>query len=156
LGRVISFAAQRSEHEKPKSAAAIELVLCAEAASKQLSSVATMAEAPELFEKGLKLPPDNVAARAGVATTDIYEVVNGYYPSGNSSAANALSRRCHAPRYRAPARGCVESTRRATTRARQIADAIVAASLMSQRATLSGSLSELAILAPLVLVAHQV
>ena len=31
----------------------------------------------------LKLQPHNVAARAGVATTDICEVVNGYYRSGN-------------------------------------------------------------------------
>jgi predicted Zn-ribbon and HTH transcriptional regulator len=58
LGRVISFAAQRSEREKPKNAEAIVLVLRGAAASKQLSSAATMAEARELFERGLKLQPD--------------------------------------------------------------------------------------------------
>jgi hypothetical protein len=42
-----------------------------------------MAEAWQLFEKILKLPPDNVDARAGVATADICEVATGYYPSGN-------------------------------------------------------------------------
>jgi hypothetical protein len=42
-----------------------------------------MAEARQLFEKILKLPPDNVDARAGVAMTDVCEVVNGYYRSGN-------------------------------------------------------------------------
>jgi hypothetical protein len=43
LGRVISFAAQRSEREKPKDAAPIVLLLRGEAASQQLSSAATMA-----------------------------------------------------------------------------------------------------------------
>jgi hypothetical protein len=42
-----------------------------------------MAEARELFERVLKLQPDNVDARAGVAATDIFEAVNGYYPRGN-------------------------------------------------------------------------
>jgi hypothetical protein len=36
-----------------------------------------------LFEENLKLQPDNVAVRAGVATTDLCEAVNGYYRSGN-------------------------------------------------------------------------
>jgi hypothetical protein len=36
-----------------------------------------------LFEDIPKLQPDNVAARASVATTDICEVVNAYYRSGN-------------------------------------------------------------------------
>jgi hypothetical protein len=42
-----------------------------------------VAEARQLLKKVLKLQPDNVAARAGVAATDICEVVNGYYRSGS-------------------------------------------------------------------------
>jgi hypothetical protein len=55
-----------------------------------------MAEAWQLFENILKLPPDNVAARASVATANICEVVNGYYRSGNEQrrerAESRLSR----------------------------------------------------------------
>jgi hypothetical protein len=63
LGRVISFAAQRklcsaAQRARPKSAAAIELVLRSEAASKQLSSAAANGGGTAVVEEMLKLPPD--------------------------------------------------------------------------------------------------
>jgi hypothetical protein len=61
LGRVISFAAQRSELEKPKNAEAIELVLRGEAVSKQLSSRRLMAGARQLLKKMLKLQTGQVS-----------------------------------------------------------------------------------------------
>jgi TolB-like protein/cytochrome c-type biogenesis protein CcmH/NrfG len=81
--QVIGLAAQRSEREKPKSAEAIDLVLRGEATLNRPSSAETMIEARGLFEQVLKLQPDNVDALAGVATTYIFEVLNGYYPNDN-------------------------------------------------------------------------
>jgi hypothetical protein len=99
----------------------MELVLRGEAASKQLSSAPLMAEARQLFERVLKLQPDNVDARAGVAATDIFEVVNGYYRSGNEQRRERAEPR--------PSRAlaiddrdvaALKVTRRATRCARQI------------------------------------
>jgi hypothetical protein len=59
-----------------------------------------MAEARELFEKMLKLKPDNVAARAGVATTDICEVVTRYYRSGNEQRRQRAEPLLSRARYR--------------------------------------------------------
>jgi TolB-like protein len=81
--QVISLAARRSEREKPNSAEAVDLVLRGQATLNRPSSAASMAEARSLFERVLKLQPDNVDALAGTATTYIFEVLNGYYPSGN-------------------------------------------------------------------------
>jgi tetratricopeptide (TPR) repeat protein len=47
------------------------------------SSMATMIEARSMFERALKLQPDNADALAGVASTYIFEVLNGYYASDN-------------------------------------------------------------------------
>jgi tetratricopeptide (TPR) repeat protein len=47
------------------------------------SSAATMVAARGLFEQALKLEPDNVDALAGVATTYVFEVLNGYYDTEN-------------------------------------------------------------------------
>jgi tetratricopeptide (TPR) repeat protein len=43
------------------------------------SSPATMMEARRLFEQALKVQPTNVDGLAGVATTFIFEFLNGYY-----------------------------------------------------------------------------
>jgi TolB-like protein len=77
--QVISFAAR----EKPNSAEAIDLVLRGHAAMNKPSSMATMIEARSMFERALKLQPDNADALAGVASTYIFEVLNGYYASDN-------------------------------------------------------------------------
>jgi hypothetical protein len=53
-------------------------------AAKQLSSVATDGGSTAVVRKDPETAtPENVDARAGVATTDICEVVTGYYRSGN-------------------------------------------------------------------------
>jgi len=81
--QVISFAAQHSERVKASNVDAIDLVLRGQAALNRPSSMKTMIEARDLFERALKLQSDNVDALAGVATTYIFEVLNGYYSSGN-------------------------------------------------------------------------
>jgi TolB-like protein/DNA-binding SARP family transcriptional activator len=81
--QVISFEARRSEREKPGSAEAIDLVLRGQAALNRPSSAETMIAARDLFQRALKLQPDNVDALAGVATSYIFEVLNGYYDTGN-------------------------------------------------------------------------
>ena len=81
--QVISLAAQHSERAKVSSVDAIDLVLRGQAALNRPSSMKTMTEARDLFERALKLQSDNVDALAGVGTTYIFEVLNGYYSSGN-------------------------------------------------------------------------
>jgi TolB-like protein/cytochrome c-type biogenesis protein CcmH/NrfG len=81
--QVINFEARRSEREMPGSAKAIDLVLRGEATINHPSSPETMIAARDLFERALKLEPDNVDALAGVATSYIFEVLNGYYETGN-------------------------------------------------------------------------
>jgi TolB-like protein/tetratricopeptide (TPR) repeat protein len=82
--QVVSAAAQRSKLEKPNRAEVIDLVLRGEATLNKPSSTASMTEARGLFGQALKLQPDNVTALAGVASTYIFEVLNGYYESDNS------------------------------------------------------------------------
>jgi TolB-like protein/cytochrome c-type biogenesis protein CcmH/NrfG len=81
--QVISFEARRSEHEKPGSAEADDLVLRGMAAINRPSSPETMVAARDLFTRALKLQPDNIAALTGLATTYVFEVVNSYYETGN-------------------------------------------------------------------------
>src|SRR5262249_23768228 len=77
--QVMNFATR----EKPNSAEAIDLVLHGQATLNKPSSMATMIEARSMFERALKLQPDNADALAGVASTYIFEVLNGYYASDN-------------------------------------------------------------------------
>jgi tetratricopeptide (TPR) repeat protein len=42
-----------------------------------------MIGARDLYEQALKVEPENIDALAGVATTLVFEVLNGYYPTGN-------------------------------------------------------------------------
>jgi adenylate cyclase len=81
--QVINFEARRSEREKPNNAEAIDLVLRAQATLNRPTSAATTMAARDLFEQALKLQPDNVDALAGVATSYIFEVLNGYYETEN-------------------------------------------------------------------------
>lgn len=81
--QVVSVEARRREREKRGSAEAIDLVLRGQAMVNQPASAPSMAAARDLFEQALKLQPDNVDALAGVATTYIFEVLNGYYETDN-------------------------------------------------------------------------
>jgi tetratricopeptide (TPR) repeat protein len=46
------------------------------------SSPATMIEARDLFEQALKVQPHSIDGLAGVATTLVFEFLNGYYQTG--------------------------------------------------------------------------
>jgi adenylate cyclase len=81
--KVIDVEARRSERERPKSAEAVDLVRRGKAVANRPSSAATMIGARELYEQALKVEPDNIDALAGVATTLVFEVLNGYYETGN-------------------------------------------------------------------------
>ena len=81
--QVVGFAAQRSEREKLKNPEAIDLVLRGQATLNRPSSAENMIEARTLFERALKLQPENVDALAGVATTYIFEMLNSYYSNDN-------------------------------------------------------------------------
>ena len=83
--QVINFEARRSEREKPSSAEAIDLVLRGLATVNRPASATTLSAARDLFERALKLQPDNVDALAGVAYSYIFEVLNGYYETGNET-----------------------------------------------------------------------
>jgi tetratricopeptide (TPR) repeat protein len=80
--KVVDIEAQRSERERPSSAEAIDLILRAKAALNRPSSPATMIGARDLFEQALKMQPTNVDGLAGVATTLVFEFLNGYYETG--------------------------------------------------------------------------
>jgi TolB-like protein/tetratricopeptide (TPR) repeat protein len=80
--KVIDIEARRSLRERPASAELIDLIMRGKAVLNLPSSPATMIEARELFEQALKVEPTNVDALAGVATTLIFEFLNGYYETG--------------------------------------------------------------------------
>ena len=82
--QVVSFAARGSDLQKPNIADATDLVLRARATLNRPSSAESMIAARGLFEQALKLQPDNVDALAGVATTNIFEVLNSYYSTDNN------------------------------------------------------------------------
>ena len=81
--QVVNFAAGRSDLQEPNNANATDLVLRGQALLNRPSSAASMIAAREVFEQALKLQPNNVDALAGVATTNVFEVLNSYYAAGN-------------------------------------------------------------------------
>ena len=81
--QVISFEARRRDRENPSAAGAIDLVLRGLAVLNRPSSATIMVTARGLFEQALKLQSDNVDALAGVATTYVFEVLDGYYDTDN-------------------------------------------------------------------------
>lgn len=81
--QVINFDARRSEREKPHGAEAVDLLLRGQATLNRPASPATMMAARDLFDQVLKLQPDNADALAGVASTYVFEVLNGYYDTDN-------------------------------------------------------------------------
>jgi adenylate cyclase len=79
---VIDIEARRSARERPSSAEAIDLVMRGRATINRPSSAATMIEARDFFERVLQIEPDSVDGLAGVATTLVFEFLNGYYQTG--------------------------------------------------------------------------
>jgi tetratricopeptide (TPR) repeat protein len=79
---VVDLEARRSARERPSSAEAIDLVMRGRAVINRPSSAATMIEARDFFERVLQIEPDSVDGLAGVATTLVFEFLNGYYETG--------------------------------------------------------------------------
>jgi len=80
--KVVDIEARRSSRERPTSAELMDLIMRGKAVLNLPSSAATMIEARGLFEQALKVEPSNVDGLAGVATTLIFEFLNGYYETG--------------------------------------------------------------------------
>jgi TolB-like protein len=81
--RVTDVEARRRERERPKSTDAADLVMRGKVIGDRPSSAETMISARDLYEQALKVEPENIDALAGVATTLVFEVLNGYYRAGN-------------------------------------------------------------------------
>jgi adenylate cyclase len=77
--QVVDLEARRSLRERPDSAELIDLVLRGRAVLNLPSSRATMIEARGLFEQALKVEPASADGLAGIATTLVFEYLNGYY-----------------------------------------------------------------------------
>ena len=77
--KVVDFEARRSRRERPTSMELVDLVLRGKAVLNRPSSPATMIEARGLFEQALNVQHNDSDALAGVATTLVFEFVNGYY-----------------------------------------------------------------------------
>jgi adenylate cyclase len=80
--QVVNIEARRSWLERPDSAELIDLVMRGKAVLNLPSTAATMMEARGLFEQALKVEPASVDGLAGVATTLVFEFLNGYYQTG--------------------------------------------------------------------------
>jgi TolB-like protein/tetratricopeptide (TPR) repeat protein len=80
--KVIDIEARRSRRERPESAEFVDLVMRGKAVLNLPSSPATMIEARDLFEQALKVEPASADGLAGVATTLVFEFLNGYYETG--------------------------------------------------------------------------
>src|SRR5262245_15979945 len=80
--KVIDIEARRSRRERPESAELVDLVMRGKAVLNLPSSPATMIEARDLFEQALKVEPASADGLAGVATTLVFEFLNGYYETG--------------------------------------------------------------------------
>jgi len=81
---VVDAEARRSERERPHSADAADLVMRARAIANRPSSAANMIGVRQLYEQALTMEADNIDALAGVATTLVFEALNGYYTDGNA------------------------------------------------------------------------
>jgi TolB-like protein/cytochrome c-type biogenesis protein CcmH/NrfG len=80
--QVVDIEARRSWRERPDSAELIDLVMRGKSVLNLPSSQATMIEARGLFEQALNVEPTSVDGLAGVATTLVFEFLNGYYETG--------------------------------------------------------------------------
>jgi TolB-like protein/Flp pilus assembly protein TadD len=80
--QVVDIEARRSLRERPDSAELIDLIMRGKAVLNLPSSRTTMIEARGLFEQALQVEPTSVDGLAGVATTLVFEFLNGYYETG--------------------------------------------------------------------------
>jgi TolB-like protein len=87
--KVVDIEARRSLRERPNSTEVADLILRGKAVLNRPSSPATMIDARGLFEQVLKEQPDDADGLAGVATTLVFEFVNGYYEAEGGAAARA-------------------------------------------------------------------
>jgi adenylate cyclase len=83
--KMIESEARRSERERTKSPEAHDLVLRAKEFVNRPTSKATMTQARQLFVQALDIEGDNPEALAGIATTHVFEVLNGYHDTGNAN-----------------------------------------------------------------------
>src|SRR5262245_45635243 len=90
--QVVDLEARRSWRERPDSAVLIDLVLRGRAVVNLPSSQATMFEARGLFEQALNVEPASVDGLAGVATTLVFEFLNGYYETGGDERLGRAER----------------------------------------------------------------
>ena len=90
--QVVDIEARRSWRERPDSAELIDLVMRGKAVLNLPSSPATMIEARGLFEQALKVEPASVDGLAGVATTLVFEFLNGYYETGGDERLGRAER----------------------------------------------------------------
>jgi TolB-like protein len=90
--QVVHMEARRSWHERPDSAELIDLVLRGKALINLPSSPATMIDARGLFEQALQVEPSSVDGLAGVATTLVFEFLNGYYETGGDDRLGRAER----------------------------------------------------------------
>ena len=90
--KVVDMEARRSSRERPSSAELIDLIMRGKAVLNLPSSPATMMEARGLFEQALKVEPTNVDGLAGVATTLVFEFLNGYYETGDGERLREAER----------------------------------------------------------------
>jgi class 3 adenylate cyclase/TolB-like protein/Flp pilus assembly protein TadD len=82
--QLVDIEARRSERERPGNASAIDFVMRGQSTINRPASRDTMIDGRALFEQALRYDPDNVDALAGVATTYVFEVLNGYYEDGRA------------------------------------------------------------------------
>jgi TolB-like protein/DNA-binding winged helix-turn-helix (wHTH) protein/tetratricopeptide (TPR) repeat protein len=90
--QVVDIEARRSWQERPDSAELIDLIMRAKSTLNLASSPATMIAARNLFEQALKVEPASVDGLAGVATTLVFEFLNGYYDSGGDERLGRAER----------------------------------------------------------------
>jgi TolB-like protein/tetratricopeptide (TPR) repeat protein len=77
--KVVDIEARRSRLERPNSTELMDFILRGKAVLNLPSSPATMIEARGLFEQALMVQPNDVDGLAGVASTLVFEFLNGYY-----------------------------------------------------------------------------
>jgi adenylate cyclase len=90
--QVVDIEARRSWRERPDSAELIDLVMRGKSVLNLPSSQATMIEARGLFEQAVNVEPASVDGLAGVATTLVFEFLNGYYDTGGDERLGRAER----------------------------------------------------------------
>jgi TolB-like protein/tetratricopeptide (TPR) repeat protein len=90
--QVVDIEARRSLRERPDSAELIDLIMRGKAVLNLPSSPTTMIDARGLFEQALKVEPTSVDGLAGVATTLVFEFLNGYYETGAEERLGSAER----------------------------------------------------------------